>query len=227
VYVVTAWLFINAVGVNKVVGAVGSDPTGTMNSALQQFSGRFEVDAVNILINTSAFAVLLCAHNVASRYAFNLGADGILPRALSGVHRKHGSPHIASITVSIISAAIFIPVLITKVGAYQFYGATLGLAALGGVIAFFLSNAAVVRYMRKAGPKENVLHRIVLPAIAGLGLAATIVLTLTNFSVLTGGSEALSDVLMVVVAAIFVAGVVMASVYRRRRPEVYQRIGRQ
>lgn len=106
----------------------------------------------------------------------------------------------------------------------QFYGATLGLAALGGVIAFFLSNAAVMRFMRR---EETFLQGTVLPLIAAVGLGATVVLTVTNFSVLTGGSVGLSIALMIVVAAIVLTGMVMARVFRRRRPEVYQRIGRQ
>jgi amino acid transporter len=98
------------------------------------------------------------------------------------------------------------------------------LAALGGVIAFFLSNAAVMRFMRR---EETFLQGTVLPLIAAVGLGATVVLTVTNFSVLTGGSVGLSIALMIVVAAIFLTGMVMARVFRRRRPEVYQRIGRQ
>jgi amino acid transporter len=226
-YLVTTWLFVDSQGVDQVVGIVGADPAGAFISAFHEFSGRFTADAATALINTSTFASLLCAHNIASRYAFNLSADGILPRALSGVHSKHGSPHRASAAVSVLAAVVFIGLVVSQADAYQFYGATLGLAALGGVIAFFLSNAAVVRYMRREGREETFLHGTVLPLIAAVGLGATVVLTVTNFAVLTGGSVGLSIALMIVVAAIFLTGVVMARVFRRRRPEVYQRIGRQ
>jgi uncharacterized membrane protein (DUF485 family) len=63
--------------------------------------------------------------------------------------------------------------------------------------------------------------------IAGLGLLVTLILAVLNFPVLTGGSQALSNWLIVLVVALFVAGYVLAAVYQRRRPEVYQRIGRQ
>jgi amino acid transporter len=226
VYTVTAWLFISGVGVDSVVAAVTADPTGTMNATIEQFSGKFTLDSINVLINTSSFAVLLCAHNVATRYAFNLSADGILPRALSGVHRRHGSPHVASIAVSAASLVAFIPALLGT-EPYSFYGASLGLAALGGLTVFFATGIAIARYMRGTGRVETFVRRAVLPAVATVGIGATLVLAVSNFSVLTGGSGALSVVLIVLAVVIFGAGVVLASVYRRTRPEVYSRIGRQ
>jgi amino acid transporter len=226
VYTVTTWLFISGVGVDSVVAAVTADPTGTMNSSLEQFGGRFVRDSVNVLINTSTFAVLLCAHNVATRYAFNLSADGILPRALSGVHSRHGSPHVASITLSVVSLVAFIPAL---VGAepYTFYGATAGLAAFGGLTVFFLTSVAIASYLRRTGHVESFLRRVVLPAVAMIGVGATLILALFNFSLLTGGSAALSVGSIVLGVIIFAAGVVLAGVYRRTRPAIYTRIGRQ
>jgi amino acid transporter len=226
-YSVTCWLFINSVGLDKIVAAVLGDPTGTIDASIQHFGGRFAYDAATVLVNTSAFAVLLTAHNVAARYAFNLGADGILPRRLSGVHAKHGSPHIASITMTVASGAVFIPVVLSHAEPLVFYAAALGVAAIGALIVFFLSNAAIVRYMRKSGQDENLLHRILLPAVAAVGLGASLYLGVANFSVLTGGSKTFSNALLALTAAVFIAGFVMAAVFRRSRPDVYQRIGRQ
>jgi amino acid transporter len=226
VYTITAWLFISGVGVDSVVAAVTGDPTGTMNSSLEQFGGKFVRDSVNVLINTSSFAVLLCAHNVATRYAFNLSADGILPRALSKVHSRHGSPYVASVALSAASLVAFIPALL---GAepFIFYGATAGLAALGGLSVFFATTIAIARYTRRTEQGESFVRRTVLPAVAAIGIGVTLILAVANFSVLTGGSAALSVGLIVLAVVIFGAGVVLASVYRRTRPTVYSRIGRQ
>ena len=59
-----------------------------------------------VLVNTSVLAVLVCAHNVGARYLFNMSADGVFPRALSGVHARHGSPHIASMVMSAAALAV-------------------------------------------------------------------------------------------------------------------------
>ncbi|RNM12035.1 APC family permease [Nocardioides pocheonensis] len=226
-YSVTAWLFINAVGVDHVVALVTGDPEGVMHQSLRHFGGRFAADSANVLVNTSSFAVLLCAHNVGARYAFNLSADGIFPRALSGIHKTHGSPHVSSVVFTIASAVIFVPVLILGIKPLAFYAAILGIASITALLVFFLSNAAVMRYMRKEGSEESAVHRVVLPVVAAVGLGATIALGVKNFTLLTGGSQAVSNLLLVVIAATLLGGIALAFVYRRTRPEVYQRIGRQ
>ncbi len=227
IYTFTSWLFINSLGVDHAMAIVAGDPEGSMQYSMQTFAGLFTADAAKVLVNTSSFAVLLCGHNFAARYAFNLSADGILPRALSGIHKKHGSPHIASLVVTVASAVVLIPVVLLKLEPYQFYAGVLGFGAVAGMIVFLLSSIAVMRYLSKNGSGERPFNRIVLPVIATVGLGATLVLGVVNFPVLTGGSALLSNVLLVLIGAVFVAGVVMAIRYRRTRPEVYQRIGRQ
>ncbi|MER7395252.1 APC family permease [Streptomyces sp. NPDC000151] len=226
-YSVTSWLLVSSVGVDDAVAKVTADPIGTMNGSIAQFAGTFVLDASTVLVNTSTFAVLLCAHNVTSRYAFNLGADGILPSRLSAAHPRHGSPHVASLVVSALSLVAFGVVVATRVDPHQFYGASTGMAALGGTIVFLLTSCAVVRYLNRPGSRVPLLRRAVLPAIACLGLGVSLLLTLTHFSVLTGGSELLSTALMGLIVIPFVVGVVLARRYRRTRPDVYRRIGRE
>jgi amino acid transporter len=226
-YSVTAWLFVNALGVHGAVSAVLADPEGVIHTSIQEFAGKFTSDAANVFVCTSSFAVLLCAHNVAARYAFNLSADGILPRAVSGIHKRHGSPHVASVVVSVATAAIFVPVLALGIDPYKFYAALLGIASVAALIVFFLTDIAVARFMRTTGHRENAWHRIVLPTVAGVGLGASLLLGVKNFPLLTGGSALLSNMLLVLIGGTFVAGILMAMHYRRTRPEVYQRIGRQ
>ncbi|MGW5715273.1 APC family permease [Amycolatopsis sp. NPDC003865] len=227
IYALTSWLFINSLGVDHAMAIVTGDPEGSMHSSMQTFGGLFVADAARVLVNTSSFAVLLCAHNYAARYAFNLSADGILPSALSGIHKKHGSPHIASMVVTVASALVMVPVVLLNVEPYEFYAASLGVAALAGMIVFFTSSVAVTRYLRRNGTGERALNRTVLPVVATAGLGITLVLGVLNFPVLTGGSALVSNLLMALVALIFALGVAIAIRYRRTRPEVYQRIGRQ
>lgn len=227
IYAATCWLFINSLGVDHVMAIVAGDPEGGMHSSMQSFGGLFIADASRVLVNTSSFAVLLCGHNYAARYAFNLSADGILPRALSSIHRKYGSPHVASLVVTAASAIVLIPVVLLKVEPYAFYAAILGIAALAGMIAFFVTSVAVVRYLRNRARREQVPARLVLPVAAVVGLGVTLVLGVLNFPVLTGGSALVSNLLIAVVGLIFMAGILVAIRYRPTRPEVYQRIGRQ
>lgn len=59
------------------------------------------------------------------------------------------------------------------------------------------------------------------------GFSVVVVLSIVKFPILTGGSQALSNILLVVVYGVFAVGVATAIGLRRWRPEVYQRIGRQ
>jgi hypothetical protein len=119
------------------------------------------------------------------------------------------------------------PIVLAGIDPYVFYAAALGAAALAGTGVFLLSNVAVMRYMHITKAPDNAFHRIVLPVVAGLGLFSTLLLTLFNFDILTGGSATMSTILIIVTVALFVAGIVLAASLKQRKPEIYQRIGRQ
>lgn len=227
-YVVTSWLFINALGVDDAASLVAADPIGAMDSSIITFGSHFLFDAATVLVNTSVLAVLVCAHNVGARYLFNLSADGVMPRSLSRVHARHGSPHVASMVVS--AAALLVNVLVVALGldAMAFYAAVLGVAALTGVTVFFLTAVAVLVYLRRTGNHTTHPWRsVILPSAAAVGFGTVVVLSILNFSHLTGGSQGFSNLLLVFVYGVFVFGFVLATILQRKRPEVYQRIGRQ
>lgn len=226
-YTLTTWLFINSIGPDDAIAVVTKDLEGTMRSSMEQYAGKFILDVGTILVLTSSFAVILCAHNVAARYLFNLSADGIVPKSLSGVHAEHKSPHVASLTVSVACLAVLVPVIASGVDVYAFYAGALGIVAVGMLVVFLLCNIAVMRYLRTAEPDAGTFRTTVLPLVAMIGLGATVVLALRDFPVLTGGSDFTSNVLLGAFVLTFLAGVALAAVYRRRRPDVYQRIGRQ
>jgi amino acid transporter len=228
VYTISAWLFINALGVNEAVALATADGVAAMDSTIINFAGNFVYDAATVLVNTSAFAVILCAHNIGARYLFNLSADGVLPRSLSGVHSRHGSPHRASVVVSLAALLLNVFVAFMGVDPIAFYAAMLGIAAFGGTFIFFATSISIPVYMKRLGSRDHgPLTTLILPIIAAVGLGIGLLLAITNFPVLTGGSWGLSVVLLLLMVVIFVTGFTLASVYRRTRPEVYQRIGRQ
>ena len=45
-------------------------------------------------------------HNTTARYMYSLGRERVLPAPLGRTHPKYHSPHIASITQSVIAACI-------------------------------------------------------------------------------------------------------------------------
>jgi amino acid transporter len=192
------------------------------------FGGTVLLDVATAMVNTSTFAVVLAGHNIVSRYVFNLSADGILPRSLSGVHARHGSPHVASVVTSLAALAVNIPVILLGLEPSAFYAAMLGITSFVLILVIFITNLSIPVYMRRrGGALFTTWGTVICPIIAGIGLAVGLVLAAANFPLLIGGSTALAVELMAVIAGLFVLGVVLALVYRRTKPAVYSRIGRQ
>ncbi|MFF3372610.1 APC family permease [Streptomyces sp. NPDC002680] len=224
----TAWLYINSLGVDKAVSTAGADPAGSILGSIETFGGHVLFDLATVMVTTSTFAVILAAHNISARYVFNLSADGILPRRLSGVHAKHGSPHAASLATSGIGLVVLAFTVLSGADVNKFFAASLGLASFTGVAAIFLANIAIALYLRKRHKDQfSVWSTVLLPVLAGIGLAFELVMTVRKFPLLLGTSTGLAMLLLAALIGVFVIGVVMALVYRRTRPEVYSKIGRQ
>src|SRR6202044_1430258 len=71
-------------------------------------AGHWVGSIMSFLIITGSFACGMAFHNTTSRYFYSLGREGLLPRALGRTHPKWKSPHIASVTQSVIAALIVI-----------------------------------------------------------------------------------------------------------------------
>jgi len=226
-YSVSSLAFLNSLGVANAVDTSVADPTAAMAQSIEAFGGKILTDAATVLTNTSTFAVILAAHNITARYFFNLSADGILPRKLSGVHSRHGSPHISSLATSAAGLLLIVVTLVTGVGAIDMYTAMLGMSSFVILAVIFICAIAVPIYMHRHGQAHSVWSRIVFPVLSIVGLGTGLVLAAINFPGLVGGSDGLAAILMALIVGMFLLGVVLATVYRRARPEIYARIGRQ
>ncbi|MGO4249908.1 APC family permease [Paenarthrobacter sp. RAF54_2] len=227
VYGLSALLFINSIGLDKVIEMVTADPTGSMTQSLQAFGGNVLSDAATVMVNTSTFAVVLAAHNITARYSFNLSADGILPQKLSSVHARHGSPHISSVAISGAGLVVNLVVIFTGIEAIDFYTAMLGITSFVILGVIFVAGIAVPIYLRRHGRQHSVWSRVVFPTLSIVGLGSGLVLAGVNFPLLVGGSNVLATILMALIVGIFVLGFALAVVYRRTKPGTYARIGRQ
>jgi hypothetical protein len=68
---------------------------------------------------------------------------------------------------------------------------------------------------------------VIAPAVSTIGLAVVCYLAFVNFPLMIGGSTAQAILMQAVNWGVLAAGMVLAILYRRRRPAVYRRIGRQ
>lgn len=223
-YAITAYMFINGYGVNAVLAAVEADPLGVTYASLETYVGRWALDAAALLLFTSAFALIVAAHNITSRYIFNLSNDGIVHRSLGIAHPKYMSPHKASVIVTALTVVAFIPLVLAGVGPDAAYARLAGVYTYTLVILLVGVSAAIGVYLLRN-------KKSVGPAIASLVVSAfmTVILVLAtlNFDIISGATGTLEVVLLLLIYAVIAAGAILAAIYRLRRPEVYAKIGRQ
>lgn len=225
----TVWLLIVATGVGAAVGLAETDPTSMFPTAYGTYLGVVMKDAATVLVLTSVFASSLAIHNVFARYMYNLGVDGALPRVLGSVHPKQGSPYVASLTAGAVAIVIVVLVVLFGLDPGVFYGRAAGVGSLCLMILMVLTMVAVVLFFRRRGtePTDTKWSTLIAPTIAGLGLFAVIVLTLFNANNFMATTTGLSITFIAGIAALFVAGLIVAQRLKATKPDVYARLGRQ
>lgn len=242
-YAISSWLLGVAAGPATIVDpqrlveagyATGGapDPTTVLFIAGAERLGALWGSAASLLFATSLFAALLSFHNAVARYVFALGREGVLPWAFGHVDARTGSPTVASASQTALALSV--------VGIFALVGADpilslftwlTNLGALGVLLLMATTSVAVVSYFRKS-PDHGVSQWVstVAPAIAALLLLVVLVLGVLNFNVLiTGAIDAPTNIMAILLPAILfgggIVGLIVGTLLKRRRPEVYARVG--
>ncbi|MFJ4029945.1 APC family permease [Paenarthrobacter sp. NPDC089989] len=227
-YTITAWALITGLGTSEALARATEDPAGAFFAVATQFGGPILSDAANVLLITSILAAHLAIQNVTTRYTWSLGVDGILPAALGKAHPRFQSPHRASITVSSTYLVLTGILIVLGLSAAEIYAWFAGAAAFTIMVAMTLTSLAAVFYFRKnPDPTLSRWKTLIAPALAFVALVVMDILGVINFPSLIGGSQLLSNIMLLSSLFVFVIGIVTAEVLRRKKPNVYQRIGRQ
>src|SRR3954470_20902907 len=104
-YCLTSLAFVSAFPQSDLIKAA-QNPDGPFFVAMRDFGTNWLATVMQVLILTGSFACAMAFHNVAMRYGYAMGREGILPKALGRTHPKHKSPYIASITQTVIALVI-------------------------------------------------------------------------------------------------------------------------
>ncbi|MEV0743518.1 APC family permease [Streptomyces sp. NPDC050549] len=227
-YMVVTWLLVVAYGTAHATHVATTNPPGMFSDAMGRFTGTWARDVISVLVVTSVFAGVLSCQNIIARYGYSLGTDQALPSPLGRVHPRHGSPYISSLTVS----AIFVIAVLAFTGSdpATAYAWLTGAGGFPILVLMFLTSLAVLVFFHRSREKVDDTtrwHTVIAPALATTALGVTLYLAFTNFVLLTGGNRGTAVTLQVIVWGVFLAGLVLALVFRSRRPDVYARIGRQ
>jgi amino acid transporter len=192
-YVVTSFAFVSAFPANKVLLAA-QDPDGPFFAAMRTFGTHGLATIMQVLILTGSFACAMAFHNIAMRYFYAMGREGVLPRVLGKTHPTHKSPYVASVVQTV--AAL---VIIGLWGIFYGFGNAYGTAYVGvytmmavqGVVWILAIQAlcalAIIVYFQKHKElNSNPIVTIICPIIAIAGQIVAIVLLFRNIPTLAG-----------------------------------------
>lgn len=242
-YALSSWLLGIAAGPDTMVnpGAMAEagftaggepDPTTVLFVAGAERLGQIWGTAASLLFATSLFAALLSFHNAVARYMFALGREGVVPRAFGSVRAVSGAPWVASLAQSTLALVVICIFAIAAANpVLTLFTWLTNLGALGVLLLMAVTSFAVIGYFRQR--PEAGLGRwssVIAPAIAGILLAAVLVLGVANFNVLiTGSTEAPLNVMSVVLPVILfgggAAGLLVGAILKSRRPAVFAAVG--
>lgn len=193
-YVITSMAFVSAFPKDSLIEDA-QNPDGPFFVAMETFGTGWLATIMQILILTGAFACAMAFHNVAMRYFYATGREGILPRALGRTHGKHKVPHIANITQTVIALALMLIWGISSGFGFDkafdtAYVRIYTMMAVQGVVWILAIQAlcalAVIVYFRQGGRKGNPIAVIICPIIAIVGQVYAIYLLFTNIGTLAG-----------------------------------------
>ncbi len=94
-YALMSAVIVAAYGVDQIQAQAEADPINLVVNLFTRYTSPLLVDVMNVLLLGSAFAALLALHNVANRYFYAMGREGLLPRHLAVTHAKRHSPWLA------------------------------------------------------------------------------------------------------------------------------------
>jgi amino acid transporter len=227
-FLVTSWLMIVATGADKVIPALGAmkDPTGYLFEVAGRYTSEPIPTIMGLLFVTSIFAAVSAFHSYIARYTYVMGREGLLPSMFGVTHDSHQSPHIGSITQTIV--ALLVVGLFAWLGLDPILNLFTWISQVGtlGIMAMMaLASFSVIAFFMKDGHGENVIASKVAPLIAGIVMLALFGYIFVNFGGLTGTSGALGIGLPALVLIAGVIGLAIAAWLKSSDPERFARMG--
>jgi amino acid transporter len=215
-YALTTWAISLGYGSDSIQDAATKDPAGLVFALAESEVGSWLSDAMQILVVTSFFAMLLGFTNMFARYVFALGRAGVLPAALGDADPKTGAPQKASLAIGVVVAAI--------IGGFLAFGAdpvtsiyswllALGTVSLIAILA--LTCAAILAFFAQSRVDQRAWHTRIAPAIALIGFVAVGYLAVKNYDALLGGQGGAARWLLLAIPIAAVAGWIYAATRRR------------
>lgn len=227
-FVFTTWLMIAGTGADKLLETLGGlpDPTAHFFILAETYTNPTISMIAGLLLVSSLFAALSAFHNYIARYSYVAGRDGLLPEAFGTTHDVHQSPHVGSVVQTIgalIVLAVFAGLGLDPILHMFTWVSQIGTLGVIGMMA--VTSLSVIAFFSKRGGGHALSTRI-LPAIAGLIMAALFVYIFRNYGDLTGTTGGgLSWILPALIPAGALIGFLLAMRLKSVDPAQFGRMG--
>ena len=228
-FVFTTWLMIAGTGADKLLETLGGlpDPTAHFFILAETYAGPNVAMIAGILLVSSLFAALSAFHNYIARYSYVAGREGLLPEVFGQTHDTHQSPHVGSVVQTVgalIVTGVFAGLGLDPILNMFTWVSQVGTLGVLGMMA--VTSLSVILYFRKSGVAVSPVSGLILPAIAGLIMAALFVFIYLNFGDLTGTTGgALGWILPALIPVGAIIGWLLAMRLKSADPSAYARMG--
>jgi amino acid transporter len=186
---VTSWALISAWGDEDALAKATNSGSTFLSDTAHEYIRTAGADVITVLYFTSLFACILSFHNVASRYVFALGQKDVLPERLSVPHQRHGSPHLASLVISVVVAVSILLAVVFKLDPItEFYTWFAAATTVGFVVLLIATSVAVLVFFARDRRDYSQWRVRIAPALGLVGLTVTLVLILGNLDGLAGSN---------------------------------------
>jgi amino acid transporter len=225
-FALTSWSFVQYAGAAHIMELAAKDPGLFVFAIAEQVLGHWSVEMMSVLLITSLFAATQAFHNTLSRYLFAISRDGLIWAELAQTHPKFHTPYRASM---VQGAFICLMLVVFAIGHLATTDIFAWLSALGSIAILTLqcgvSMAVVAYFLRNTHLAVSLWSRLIAPVLATVGMMITLVLVVSNLSVLSGSNSPFIVMLPCLVLAAGVGGFMGAHILRRVSPERYTRVG--
>ncbi|TFE58283.1 APC family permease [Streptomyces sp. ICN441] len=224
-FALTSWMLVSSYGASKAPAAAaralqGGDSTSFVFAPIADVFGAWVDDVLPVLLATSLFAGILAFHNAAGRYLFSLSRDGLLPRRLSAINRRH-SPGVAGGVQTAVAVLLVVPfALAGEDPVLTLFSWGSGVAVVGILLMYLLTSLSVIAFFHRERVDTRPWNTLVSPALGALGITGAIWLVIENFTTLIGGERSTALWLGLTVPAVLALGAIASRLTHDRRAAV-------
>jgi hypothetical protein len=220
-YFLTTWVTVGALGASQARAVATHELGNLLFTETTRYVNKGVSDLMAVLLCTSLLASMLAVHNAAGRYLFALGRERVLPAGLGRYHPRHLSPHVGSITVSVVCTVVIAAFAAAGLDPYLTLATSMvGLSTLGIVLLQALAAASVVVFFvrRRTG---SWLIPVAGALVGAIGLGVALVLAVAHFRTLTGTDSPVIGNVPWLLVVVVIGGLAAGLYLRARRPAVY------